>query len=175
MNSPTPDHEFAHQSAIIAYIGLGSNLQNPAQQIQDAMAAIDTIDLTQLLACSSLYRSPPMGPPDQPDYVNAVLAVQTELTPSTLLKNLQAIENDQGRIRQAQRWIARTLDLDILLYADAIINTPDLIVPHYGISERAFVLYPLFEIAPALHIPGKGYLVDLIKQCPLNGLERISE
>jgi 2-amino-4-hydroxy-6-hydroxymethyldihydropteridine diphosphokinase len=103
-----------------------------------------------------------MGPQDQPDYVNAVMAVETDLTPLELLRALQAIENQHGRVRIGARWGARTLDLDLLLYGDQLINHPDLTVPHSGITERAFVLYPLHEIAPQLIIPNKGKLVDLL-------------
>ncbi len=161
-------------SSVLAYIGLGSNLQNPAQQIQNAQKAFNNLDGVRYLKCSSLYRSSPMGPQDQPDYINAVIAISTILEPLTLLSHLQAIEQQQGRVRQSQRWTARTLDLDLLLYSDQIINLPELIVPHRGISERDFVLYPLQEIAPNLLIPGKGKIADLIKHCPSYGLERIS-
>lgn len=158
---------------IIAYIGLGSNLQNPSEQIHDARLAINTLPNTQQLAFSSLYHSPPMGPQDQPDYVNAVMAISTTLSPLDLLRGLQRIENTQGRVRN-ERWGARTLDLDILLYGDQVIELPDLIVPHIGITERAFVLYPLYEIAPQLLIPNKDKLSDLVANCPLAGLTRLA-
>ena len=114
-----------------------------------------------------------MGPQDQPDYVNAVMAVATDLSPIELLRALQVIENSHGRVR-GERWGSRTLDLDILLYGDQIIALPDLTVPHIGLTERAFVLYPLYEIAPQLIIPNKGRLVDLLKNCPLAGLTRLT-
>ena len=113
-----------------------------------------------------------MGPQDQPDYVNAVMAVATTLAPLELLRGLQGIENNHGRIR-GERWGARTLDLDILLYGDNIIALPDLTVPHSGLTERAFVLYPLYEIAPQLTIPNKGKLIDLLANCPLAGLKKL--
>lgn len=162
-----------NSATVIAYIGLGSNLQNPIEQIHAARAACKALAGIKELAFSSLYQSLPMGPQDQPDYVNAVMAVTTELSPLELLRSLQAIENSSGRIR-AERWGARTLDLDILLYGDQVINLPDLTVPHIGIAERAFVLYPLHEIAPQLLIPSKGKLVDLLANCPLAGLTRLS-
>jgi len=157
---------------VIAYIGLGSNLQHPDTQIHSARAAITQLYNIEDQGFSSLYHSSPMGPQDQPNYVNAVMAIATTLAPLDLLHVLQAIENDHGRVR-SERWGARTLDLDILLYGEQIINIPDLIVPHSGITERAFVLYPLYEIAPQLTIPDKGKLVDLLANCPLAGLKRV--
>jgi 2-amino-4-hydroxy-6-hydroxymethyldihydropteridine diphosphokinase len=157
---------------VIAYIGLGSNLQNPVEQIQSARTAIAALAHTRAQDFSSLYQSLPMGPQDQPDYVNAVMAVVTNLSPIELLRSLQAIENSSGRVR-GERWGARTLDLDILLYGELVLDLPDLIVPHAGLTERAFVLYPLYEIAPHLIIPNKGKLVDLLTNCPLAGLKRL--
>jgi len=158
---------------ITAYIGLGSNLANPAEQIKSARTAITRIAGVQELAFSSLYHSAPMGPQDQPDYVNAVICVATDLPPIDLLRCLQRIENDHGRVRKTERWGARTLDLDVLIYGDQLIEHPDLIVPHPGLTDRAFVLYPLFEIAPQLVVPGKGNIADLVAQCPLNELKRL--
>lgn len=160
--------------SIAAYIGLGSNLADPAKQIAAARAEIATLANVQELAFSSLYQSPPMGPQDQPDYVNAVMAVVTTLPPLDLLRCLQKIEHEQGRVRTGERWGARTLDLDLLLYGDQQIAVPDLIVPHAGLSERSFVLYPLYEIAPQLRVPGKGQLADLVAQCPPAGLKRLN-
>jgi 2-amino-4-hydroxy-6-hydroxymethyldihydropteridine diphosphokinase len=158
---------------ITAYIGLGSNLANPAEQIKSARNAITQIAGVRELGFSSLYHSPPMGPQDQPDYVNAVMCVATGLAPMDLLRCLQRIENDQGRVRKAERWGARTLDLDMLIYGDQVIELPDLVVPHPGLAERAFVLYPLHEIAPQLLVPGKGNIAELLAQCPMNGLKRL--
>ncbi|WP_262964479.1 2-amino-4-hydroxy-6-hydroxymethyldihydropteridine diphosphokinase [Methylobacter psychrophilus] len=159
---------------VIAYIGLGSNLAEPVAQITSARTAIAAIAGLQELAFSSLYHSLPMGPQDQPDYVNAVMGVATELLPMDFLRCLQSIENDQGRVRIGERWGARTLDLDVLIYGDQIIDLPDLVVPHRGVDERSFVLYPLFEIAPQLVVPGKGAIADLIAKCPLSGLRRMN-
>ena len=159
---------------VTAYIGLGSNLDNPVAQIKSARAAIALLEGVSELTFSSLYHSLPMGPQDQPDYINAALSVETYLTPIALLRSLQAIETIQGRVRKDERWGARTLDLDILLYGDEEIDVPDLMVPHTGISERSFVLYPLFEIAPQLIIPGKGIIADLVAKCPLNGLRQMA-
>jgi 2-amino-4-hydroxy-6-hydroxymethyldihydropteridine diphosphokinase len=153
-----------------AYIGLGSNLADPQHQILTAIDDIDAIENTSLVARSSLYRSPPMGPQDQPDYINAVVSIETTLTPHELLDALQQIEQKHGRIRK-RHWGERTLDLDILLYADRVIEDTRLSVPHPGIAERAFVVYPLAEIAPSLQIPGLGSLATIKAHCPQEGLE----
>lgn len=114
-----------------------------------------------------------MGPADQPDYVNAVMAIDTALSPVSLLNALQAIETAAGRIRKGERWGPRTLDLDMLLYADEVIASERLIVPHPGMALREFVLYPLAEIAPDLMIPGLGSVGELVSRCPRRGLEVI--
>jgi 2-amino-4-hydroxy-6-hydroxymethyldihydropteridine diphosphokinase len=162
------------EPSVPVFIGLGSNLDRPADQLNAARLSIAQLDNVTELAFSSLYHSAPMGPQDQPDYVNAVMAIATTLAPLALLRQLQAIENQQGRVRIGERWGARTLDLDILLYGQQIISDPDLTVPHIGIAEREFVLYPLAEMAPDLDIPGKGKLADLLVKCPLNGLQRLA-
>lgn len=156
------------------YIGLGSNLEQPQQQILTAINDINVIAGVSLVAQSSLYHSPPMGPQDQPDYINAVVAVETEFAPLELLDALQHIEQSHGRVRK-RHWGERTLDLDILLVDDRVINEPRLTVPHPGIAERAFVVYPLAEIAPDLTIPGKGKLADIKASCPLDGLKQLDE
>ncbi len=158
-----------------ALIGLGSNLEDPITQIKSARRAIAALPQVQEQKFSSLYKSMPMGPQDQPEYVNAVMAIKTALAPVDLLHALQRIESEHGRKRGAQRWGARTLDLDLLLFGDQQINTPELTVPHYGIAERAFVLYPLSECAPDLLIPGHGKLTDLLHNCPPSGLQRLDE
>lgn len=159
---------------VVAYIGLGSNLENPAEQIKSAHTAIAGLEGVEALAFSSLYHSPPMGPQDQPDYVNAVMAIATSLPAMDLLRSLQRIEQEHGRVRKGERWGARTLDLDLLVYGQQQIEMPELTVPHAGIAERAFVLYPLYEIAPQLHVPGKGPIAELVSNCPLNDLERLA-
>ncbi len=163
------------QALTVAYIGLGSNLCDPVHQITTARAAIERLQAVDEIAFSSLYRSPPMGPADQPSYVNAVMGVRTGLTAAALLAKLQQIEAKQGRVRTGERWGPRTLDLDLLLFDEEQIATPDLTVPHVGIAERAFVLYPLAEIAPKLVIPEKGRLSELLERCPMNGLQRIED
>lgn len=157
-----------------AYIGLGSNLDNPIQHVMSAMREIAASTDIESIASSALYSSQPVGPQDQPDYVNAVVRIKTSLQPIDLLKQCQAIENNHGRKRLVH-WGARTLDLDILLYDDCIIDLPDLAVPHRELANRAFVLYPLADIAPiGLSIPGNGRLTDLLAACPAVGLHRIA-
>jgi len=157
------------------YLGLGSNLENPAEQVRRARTVIANQANISEINFSSLYSSPPMGPQDQPDYVNAAMSVATDLSAIELLRVLQKIESDFGRIRKGLRWGARVLDLDLLLYADQQINLPDLIVPHIGLSERAFVMYPLAEIAPEnLRVPGKKTIKQLLSKCSLNGLEKLA-
>jgi 2-amino-4-hydroxy-6-hydroxymethyldihydropteridine diphosphokinase len=159
---------------VTAYIGLGSNLENPVEQIKSAHAAIAQADGVVELAFSGLYQSIPMGPKDQPDYINAVMSIKTRLAADELLRCLQAIENKQGRIRKDERWSARTLDLDLLIYGDQQIQTADLTVPHPGLAERAFVLYPLYELTATLLVPGLGSISDLIAKCPFEGLKRLN-
>jgi 2-amino-4-hydroxy-6-hydroxymethyldihydropteridine diphosphokinase len=161
----------ADKPLVTAYIGLGSNLAEPVVQIRKACAALKQLPETVLRQCSSLYLSPPLGPADQPDYINAVAALDTTLAPHHLLAELQRIEQAQGRTRGV-RWGARTLDLDLLVYGDLIINDAALSVPHPGLPERAFVLYPLQEIAPDLELPGLGPLATLVANCPQDGLKR---
>jgi 2-amino-4-hydroxy-6-hydroxymethyldihydropteridine diphosphokinase len=157
---------------ITVYIGMGSNLAGPIEQLNRAYKTISDADGVQARRMSHFYHSPPMGPQNQPDYVNAVMVVETRLSPLELLRCLQSIENEQGRVR-GERWGARTLDLDILLYGDQCIDLPELVVPHIGLTQRAFVLYPLYEIAPELHVPGKGNLKNLLAICALDGLKRL--
>jgi 2-amino-4-hydroxy-6-hydroxymethyldihydropteridine diphosphokinase len=142
-----------HPTTTIAYIGLGSNLSEPIKQVQAAVNEIKSIVHSDVINVSSLYLSKPMGPQNQDDYINAVLALETKLTPLELLDTLQSIENKAGRVRKENRWGARILDLDILLFGNEIINTERLIVPHYGMKEREFVLLPLAEIAADLILP----------------------
>lgn len=148
-----------------AYIGLGSNLADPVAQIQAALVALDQIPGTRCVRHSSLYHSAPLGGKDQSAYVNAVAALDTGLTALELLAELQAIERRQGRVRGAERWGPRTLDLDLLLYGDARYNSEVLTLPHPGLHERSFVLYPLHEIAPDLEVPGQGGVRELAERC----------
>jgi len=160
---------------IEVYIGLGSNLALPEKQIQAACDKISALTDSSLIKCSSLYQSKPMGPQDQPDYVNAVVLIKTALSPDKLLQHTQLIESQQGRIRKANRWGPRTLDLDMLLYGKQQIDKEHLTVPHVGIKQREFVLYPLFEIAPDLIFPCGEKLADLVQACPINGLQKMTQ
>ncbi|MCZ4324448.1 2-amino-4-hydroxy-6-hydroxymethyldihydropteridine diphosphokinase [Pseudomonas anguilliseptica] len=156
------------------YIGLGSNLATPLEQLRSALAALAALPHTSLAAQSSFYASDPLGPADQPRYVNAVAALDTALSPLVLLDALQTIELEQGRTRKAERWGPRTLDLDILLFGERQLDEPRLTVPHYHMHARAFVLYPLAEIAPDLQLPNGRTLAELLDACPYIGLERLS-
>ena len=155
----------------IAYIGLGSNLSDPALQVRKAITAIKEIPASCIKQVSSLYFSRPMGPQDQPDYINAVLALNTELSAIEVLNALQGIENNAGRVRKDNRWGARILDLDILLFGNDTISTERLTVPHYGLKLREFVLTPLAEIAPNLHLPDGDNILELSKRIDQNELK----
>lgn len=149
--------------AVDVFVGLGSNLLDPVYQVQTALVALAQIPESQVVAASALYRSEPMGPQDQNDYINAVAQLETTLEPLVLLDQLQAIEQVHGRERKGERWGPRTLDLDLLLYGDQVIDVPRLTVPHYGIAERSFVLLPLQEIVGRdFEIPKKGQVANLI-------------
>ena len=140
-----------------AYIALGGNLGEVAATFAAALAAIDALPGTRVIARSSLYRNPPLGDAAQPDYLNAVAAVDTQLSPLDLLAALLAIERGLGRTRDPDsRWTPRTLDLDLALYGDQVVAAPGLHVPHPGLHERAFVLVPLAELAPDAVVPGRG-------------------
>ncbi|MFV8782372.1 2-amino-4-hydroxy-6-hydroxymethyldihydropteridine diphosphokinase [Microbulbifer sp. SA54] len=154
------------------FIGLGSNLEDPAGQLRSALSAIKALPRTTLVNCSSFYSSAPIGPGEQPDYVNAVAELDTQLEPLALLDGLQAIEQQHGRERSV-RWGARTLDLDILLFGSETIDSPRLTVPHPRMAERNFVLEPLAELAPALELPDGNKLAVLLQGCPPNRLHKL--
>ncbi len=164
---------------VSSFIGLGSNLNEPVAQLQRACQLLTKLPDSRLRACSSLYRSHPMTLPDspeqqqQPDYINAVVELETALAPLSLLDALQTIELKQGRDRRGGRWCARTLDLDILLYGNIILDTPRLKLPHPGLAVREFVLYPLGEIAPDLVLPTGIAIDELTRQCPRRGMQRL--
>ncbi|MDD1509602.1 2-amino-4-hydroxy-6-hydroxymethyldihydropteridine diphosphokinase [Pseudomonas sp. CNPSo 3701] len=153
------------------YIGLGSNLAEPTEQLRQALVALEQLPDTRLAAVSSFYVSDSLLP-GQPRYTNAVAALETGLEPLQLLDALQAIELDQGRERH-ERWGPRTLDLDILLFGQRLIDEPRLRVPHYHMHARAFVLYPLAELADGLQLPDGRHLSELLAACPFEGLERL--
>lgn len=156
------------------YIGIGGNLQQPHSTVERAIDALKQLPHCKLLASSPLYESQPMGPQDQPNYVNAVACLTTTLSPLELLDALQAIEKTFGRVRKEERWGARTLDLDIILIDDLTIENSRLTVPHYGMKQREFVLYPLADISPDLVLPDGTILQTLLHQVPLNGLKKLN-
>lgn len=158
-----------------AYIGIGSNLDDPLTQVRTAIAALMTLPESAWIACSPLYRSRPVGPRDQPEYVNAVVAIDTAVAADALLDQLQAIENRQGRQRDGLRWGPRTLDLDILLYGQQSIDNERLRIPHPEIPNRSFVLKPLHDLAPTLVIPGLGSVESLLADISTDDLERITD
>lgn len=153
------------QQAEVAYIGLGSNLDDPMQQVQTAFDELAILPAIRMVAKSGLYRSPPVGPADQPDYINAVACIQTTLSAEPLLDALQGLEQAHHR-RRIRHWGPRTLDLDLLLLGDQVIQSERLVVPHPQLTKRRFVLQPLMEIAPDLVIVGLGPVSVLLAQCP---------
>ena len=156
------------------YIGLGSNLSgnigSPEQHVIAAIQSLGEIQSTRTISISSLYKSKPVGPQDQDDYINAVVQIETDLEPLALLDNLQAIENEHGRVRN-ERWGPRTLDLDILMFGEEIIQNDRLTIPHPEILNRSFVLVPLAEINSNCVIPKKGLISDLLSDIDQDGLE----
>jgi 2-amino-4-hydroxy-6-hydroxymethyldihydropteridine diphosphokinase len=156
------------------YLGLGANLNDPINQLNQAVAALKALpDTDSSIQVSAFYSSKPMGPQDQPDYVNAVACINTTLQPLDLLALTQKNELDLGRVRKDERWGPRTLDIDILLFGEQTLNSSTLTVPHYGMTLREFVIYPLLEIAPNLTMPDGLAIAQLKKTVPLNGLSKI--
>lgn len=156
-----------------AYVALGSNLQDPQQQVLRAFDELNGLPHTRVVACSALYRTAPVGYDNQPDFINAAAEVETELTPLALLRALLALETAHGRERPFPN-APRVLDLDLLLYDDLTMHDAELTLPHPRLHERGFVLYPLADIAPNLRIPGKGVVRDLLPACADQGVERLA-
>ena len=157
----------------MAFVGLGANLGAPQSQLKQALLELDAIPHTRLVRTSSLYRSEPLGYAGQPQFVNAVAQVETGLPAERLLAELHAIEARHGRSRSFAN-APRTLDLDLLLFGEAILDAPGLKIPHPRMHERAFVLIPLLEIAPHAAIPGRGPAKALLEQCKNQGVERLA-
>ena len=155
------------------YIGLGSNIEQPYLQIKKAIVALDNLSGTKVLSNSGYFTSKPMGPDDQPDYVNAVVEIQTTMEAAELLQQCQLIEQKQGRIKN-RHWGERTIDLDILLYADQKIDTSDLTVPHPGICQRDFVYLPLLKINSEIEVPAKGMLHDIVQSAESQTLKKLN-
>jgi 2-amino-4-hydroxy-6-hydroxymethyldihydropteridine diphosphokinase len=159
---------------VAAYLGIGSNLNDPLAQVNRAFAELAGLRKTRLTACSALYRTAPVGPQDQPDFINAAARIETRLGARELLDALQAIERRHGRLRDGTRWGPRVLDLDILLYGDAVIDRPGLRIPHPELARRAFVLVPLADIAQGdLAIAGQGTLAPLVAARGEAGIRRL--
>lgn len=167
--------EKATSIAETVYIGIGSNLQEPLRQVRIAIRELGTMPATQLIAVSALYHTSPMGPPEQPAYVNAAAKLHTRLSALALLDQLLAIERRHGRERTGPKWGPRTLDLDLLLYGNQVIDHPRLSVPHPGIAERAFVLIPLRDLDPLVEVPGHGTVEALCARVDARGVSRIEE
>lgn len=155
---------------IRVYLAIGSNLASPLEQVNAALAALAEIPECHVVAVSPFYRTPPLGPPDQPDYLNAAVALDTALAPEALLDHTQRIELQQGRERKAHRWGPRTLDIDIMLFGDMQLATPRLTVPHYDMKNRTFMLLPLAQIAPDLHFPDGDKLSDILAKLDPSGI-----
>ena len=155
-----------------AYIGVGSNLDDPRAQVLRAFAELAKLPSTRVILTSPIYRSHPFGPVKQPDFANAAVGVLTQLEPRALLAGLHAIEAALGRPQQRGRWGPRVIALDVLVYGHERLDEPQLTLPHPGIVERNFVLYPLADIAPELHIPGLGRVIELKGRVTSEGLRR---
>ena len=161
------------QRSVRAFVGLGSNLDDPRGQVVRALRELDAIAHARVVRHSSLYRSEPWGRSDQPAYVNAVAELATRLDAQALLSHLLAIERAHGRLRDGTRWGPRTLDLDLLAYDGLCIDEPGLVLPHPRLGERAFVLMPLAEIDPMLEIAGAGAVQALLARLDTRGCERL--
>lgn len=162
-------------ASVSAYIGLGANLGEPRRQVEHAVEALRQLPRSRLTAVSANYRTAPVGPQDQPDYINAVAALRTGLPPTALLAGLQSIERRLGRVRDGRHWGPRMLDLDLLLFGRLCLDTPALRLPHPWMHQRGFVLVPLAEIAPAdLLVPGRGRLAELLAAVERGGIQRLS-
>jgi len=155
---------------VTAYVGLGSNLDRPREQVLAALDELDRLPQTRVVSRSRLYRSAPLGYEAQPDFINAVARIDTGLGPPRLLAELQAIEKRHGRERSFPD-APRTLDLDLLLYGDEVITSISLTVPHPRMHQRAFVLRPLAEICPAASVPGRGTAAQLLQACAAQDVE----
>lgn len=157
-----------------AFIALGSNLQDPRTQVRQALVQLNELPGTLVIKSSSLYRTAPVGYDNQPDFINAAAEVETTLPPLELLRALLALEASFGRERPFPN-APRVLDLDLLLYDDQVMQTPELTLPHPRMHMRGFVLYPLAELAPGLEIPGKGRVAELLQACEDQGIEKLAE
>jgi 2-amino-4-hydroxy-6-hydroxymethyldihydropteridine diphosphokinase len=162
----------AAQAVAVAFIGVGANLDEPVEKVRNALAELDRLPATRVAQRSSLYRTAPVGYLDQPDFINAVARIETALDPHRLLAALLEIESRYGRVRSVRN-APRTLDLDVLLYGDRVLDEQGLSIPHPRMHERAFVLVPLAEIAPEVVIPGRGRVTDLLAAVATDGVSLV--
>ena len=158
-----------------AWLGLGSNLQQPVRQLKEALNRLGETDNLEVLRVSSFYCTPPWGDEQQDDFINAVAEIETSLDPVPLLRVLQSIENTMGRQREGRRWGPRKIDLDLLLYAEQQYQSTELVVPHPRMSERAFVLVPMCELEAELEIPGLGAIQQLLEKLDCSGINKLTD
>jgi 2-amino-4-hydroxy-6-hydroxymethyldihydropteridine diphosphokinase len=159
----------------VAYIGIGSNLDDPERQVQSAVEALARLPHSRLLRASRLFRTPPWGRAEQPAFVNAAAMLATSLSPRELLDALLTIERERGRHRDGTRWGPRVIDLDILLYGDLSVDEDGLRIPHPHIAERAFVLLPLADLDAELCVPGRGRVRDLLDRVDVGDCVPLTE
>jgi 2-amino-4-hydroxy-6-hydroxymethyldihydropteridine diphosphokinase len=158
-----------------AWLGLGSNLQQPVVQLREALSRLSTEGRVDILRTSCFYRTPPWGDEQQDDFINAVVQIETSLDPVPLLQLAQSIENVMGRQRSERRWGPRLIDIDLLLYGDQQYQSDELEIPHPRMHERAFVLMPLAELDSALEIPGHGGVEKLLQQLDCSDIIRLND
>ena len=156
-----------------AWLGLGANLQHPANQLKEALVRLGESDGIEINKVSSFYRTPPWGDDQQDNFINAVVSIETSLSPLSLLHCLQSIENTMGRRRTGRQWGPRIIDIDLLLFDDQVVCSSELLVPHPHMHERAFVLLPLAELDAEIEIPGQGRVVDLLSGLDCDGIFRL--
>lgn len=164
-----------NQAWVPAFIGLGSNLDEPRRQLEVGCTALHRLPHTRVHARSRAYHSKPVGPADQPDFVNAVVAVLTRLLPRDLLYELQQLEAQQGPGRDGRHWGPRRIDMDLLLYGDTVMSDQDLVLPHPHMHKRAFVLQPLAELAPTWRLPGGISVAAQLQQLNAAPLRPVEE
>ena len=158
-----------------AWLGLGSNLQQPEAQLREALSKLNAVGGVEILKKSSFYNTPPWGDERQDDFINAVVQIETSLDPISLLRELQSVENAMGRRRDVRRWGPRLIDIDLLLYGDQQYRSDELEVPHPHLHERAFVLVPLSELDAGLEIPGRGGIGKLLQKLDCSGISRLND
>jgi 2-amino-4-hydroxy-6-hydroxymethyldihydropteridine diphosphokinase len=158
-----------------AWLGLGANLQEPVQQLKQALKRIQAVEGVEVLRASSFYRTPPWGEENQDDFINAVAQVETRLDALALLREMQAIELAMGRTRKGCRWGPRLIDIDLLLYGDEQLQTEELHLPHPRMHERAFVLVPMAELEPGLEVPGHGGIGSLLQQLDCSNIRIVGK